>query len=329
MYTTPDSSASALPTFLGNHDMGRIGYLLQTTGDAQRRDELAHDLMYLTRGQPVVYYGDEQGFAGWATARTRTRVSRCSRPRSTSTPTSSSSRARPRAARTATTPRRRSTPTSPSSPRCAPTTRRSRRAPRSSVTRTRARASTRSRASTAPRRSSTSWGSTTRAHPRPSASRPSPGRDLRAALRWRRRGHGRRRRHGVAHGPGARRRRPAGRPHRGRRVHGRPHRGRPGRGRRPHGRQPGQRRRRRRRVVRDQLRLARRRVGRVAGLGTAEDTSPRVFHDVSDLATGTLVEYRAVTVDADGDRAAASTFASVGNGVSGDEVVEPRRTSTS
>ncbi len=64
MYTTPDSSASALPTFLGNHDMGRIGYLLQATDDAQRRDELAHDLMYLTRGQPVVYYGDEQGFAG-------------------------------------------------------------------------------------------------------------------------------------------------------------------------------------------------------------------------------------------------------------------------
>ena len=26
--------------------------------------ELAHELMYLTRGQPVVYYGDEQGFAG-------------------------------------------------------------------------------------------------------------------------------------------------------------------------------------------------------------------------------------------------------------------------
>ncbi len=51
-------------------------------------------------------------------------------------------------------------------------------------------------------------------------------------------------------------------------------------------------------------------------LGTAEDTTPRVFHDV-DLPEGTLVEYRAVTVDADGDRAAASTFASVGVDVSG------------
>ena len=63
MYTTPDSSATALPTFLGNHDMGRIGYFLAGT-DALQRDELAHELMYLTRGQPVVYYGDEQGFAG-------------------------------------------------------------------------------------------------------------------------------------------------------------------------------------------------------------------------------------------------------------------------
>ena len=64
MYTTPDSSASALPTFLGNHDMGRIGYLMQGTDAPLQRDQLAHDLMYLTRGQPVVYYGDEQGFAG-------------------------------------------------------------------------------------------------------------------------------------------------------------------------------------------------------------------------------------------------------------------------
>lgn len=63
MYTTPDSSATALPTFLGNHDMGRIGHFV-AGADALQRDELAHELMYLTRGQPVVYYGDEQGFAG-------------------------------------------------------------------------------------------------------------------------------------------------------------------------------------------------------------------------------------------------------------------------
>ncbi|MFE6969297.1 pullulanase-type alpha-1,6-glucosidase [Isoptericola sp. NPDC057653] len=63
-YTTPTKSASALPTFLGNHDMGRVGYMLAGTDEPLARDELAHDLMYLTRGQPVVYYGDEQGFAG-------------------------------------------------------------------------------------------------------------------------------------------------------------------------------------------------------------------------------------------------------------------------
>ncbi|WP_418277742.1 pullulanase-type alpha-1,6-glucosidase [Isoptericola jiangsuensis] len=63
-YTTPTTSAAALPTFLGNHDMGRIGYMLAGTDDPLARDELAHELMYLTRGQPVVYYGDEQGFAG-------------------------------------------------------------------------------------------------------------------------------------------------------------------------------------------------------------------------------------------------------------------------
>ncbi len=64
LYTTPTSNAQALPTFLGNHDMGRIGYAVKDAGDAQARSGLAHALMYLTRGQPVVYYGDEQGFVG-------------------------------------------------------------------------------------------------------------------------------------------------------------------------------------------------------------------------------------------------------------------------
>jgi len=68
-YTDTDSNAYSLPTFLGNHDMGRIGSFIRTrNADAAdtellARDELGHSLMYLTRGQPVVYYGDEQGFA--------------------------------------------------------------------------------------------------------------------------------------------------------------------------------------------------------------------------------------------------------------------------
>ena len=70
---------------------------------------------------------------------------------------------------------------------------------------------------------------------------------------------------------------------------------------------------------------------RVAGrdewhaLGTAEDTSPRVFHDTAGLANGTLVEYRAVSTDAAGNRSAASTYASVGNAVNLVEEEEPEQ----
>jgi glycosidase len=60
LYTARGTNANALPTFLGNHDMGRIGMF---TGDLAK-DRLAHELMFLTRGQPVVYSGDEQGFTG-------------------------------------------------------------------------------------------------------------------------------------------------------------------------------------------------------------------------------------------------------------------------
>ena len=70
-YTDADSNAYAQPTFLGNHDMGRIGYFLQRVdqpgaSDAEllARSTLAHALMFFARGQPVVYYGDEQGFTG-------------------------------------------------------------------------------------------------------------------------------------------------------------------------------------------------------------------------------------------------------------------------
>lgn len=69
-YTDADSNAYQLPTFLGNHDMGRFGGFVQAdnpgAGDAEwvGRDRLAHELMYFSRGNPVVYYGDEQGFTG-------------------------------------------------------------------------------------------------------------------------------------------------------------------------------------------------------------------------------------------------------------------------
>ena len=60
-YTDADSNAYNLPTFLGNHDMGRIGRFVG--GDLQKM-QFAHALMFTLRGQPVVYYGDEQGFIG-------------------------------------------------------------------------------------------------------------------------------------------------------------------------------------------------------------------------------------------------------------------------
>ncbi|HEU4567470.1 MAG TPA: alpha-amylase family glycosyl hydrolase [Marmoricola sp.] len=69
-YTDADSNAYQLTTFLGNHDMGRIGYFLTTDNpgasedELLARDRLAHELMYFSRGNPVVYYGDEQGFTG-------------------------------------------------------------------------------------------------------------------------------------------------------------------------------------------------------------------------------------------------------------------------
>ncbi|MFP5415838.1 MAG: alpha-amylase family glycosyl hydrolase, partial [Actinomycetes bacterium] len=67
-YTDADSNAYQLPTFLGNHDMGRAAMFVRNGGFAGeellQRTQLANSLMFLTRGQPVIYYGDEQGFMG-------------------------------------------------------------------------------------------------------------------------------------------------------------------------------------------------------------------------------------------------------------------------
>ncbi|WP_030246723.1 pullulanase-type alpha-1,6-glucosidase [Streptomyces sp. NRRL S-350] len=69
-YTSADTDAYELPTFLGNHDMGRFGsFLLADNPGADDatllgKERLANELQFLTRGQPVVYYGDEQGFTG-------------------------------------------------------------------------------------------------------------------------------------------------------------------------------------------------------------------------------------------------------------------------
>jgi len=63
-------AALRLPTFTGNHDFGRFAFLVQRA-QPQMPDEqvlqrvlLANAMMFLLRGVPVVYYGDEQGFVG-------------------------------------------------------------------------------------------------------------------------------------------------------------------------------------------------------------------------------------------------------------------------
>jgi glycosidase len=69
VYTTATTSAYGQPTFLGNHDMGRVGYFLYS---ATFRDEdltlarakLANDVLFFSRGAPVLYYGDEKGLTG-------------------------------------------------------------------------------------------------------------------------------------------------------------------------------------------------------------------------------------------------------------------------
>ncbi|MFE5398097.1 pullulanase-type alpha-1,6-glucosidase [Streptomyces sp. NPDC056568] len=69
-YTTDKANAYEQVTFLGNHDMGRFGTFLKqddpdaTDAELLKKGRLANELMFLGRGNPVIYYGDEQGFTG-------------------------------------------------------------------------------------------------------------------------------------------------------------------------------------------------------------------------------------------------------------------------
>jgi glycosidase len=68
-YTSATTSASNLVTFLGNHDMGRANFLIERVkinppGQLLSRVKLANTLLYLSRGVPTVYYGDEVGILG-------------------------------------------------------------------------------------------------------------------------------------------------------------------------------------------------------------------------------------------------------------------------
>ncbi|PVC77626.1 hypothetical protein DBP18_04510 [Streptomyces sp. CS081A] len=69
-YTTDKANAYEQVTFLGNHDMGRIGGFLRKDNpgaddrELLARARLANEIVFLSRGNPVVYAGDEQGFTG-------------------------------------------------------------------------------------------------------------------------------------------------------------------------------------------------------------------------------------------------------------------------
>ena len=68
-FRTPTGVAPTPATFLGNHDMGRAAFQIQSRSHAEgdallRQVELGYDVLYLLRGAPVVYYGDEVGMIG-------------------------------------------------------------------------------------------------------------------------------------------------------------------------------------------------------------------------------------------------------------------------
>lgn len=68
--TIENSNANQLVNFTGNHDMGRFAYSLKQSkhnyseSEQIKRNLLAHAMLYFSRGVPVIYYGDEQGFVG-------------------------------------------------------------------------------------------------------------------------------------------------------------------------------------------------------------------------------------------------------------------------
>ena len=68
IYPGGAKTALGLPTFLGNHDFGRFSMFVRQMSGSDDPDTLlarvkiGHAMMFLLRGVPTVYYGDEQGF---------------------------------------------------------------------------------------------------------------------------------------------------------------------------------------------------------------------------------------------------------------------------
>ena len=70
LYEGGEATALRLPTFIGNHDMGRFAHHVRrrlpnaSDDEVLKRVMLGHVLMLTARGVPTIYSGDEQGFAG-------------------------------------------------------------------------------------------------------------------------------------------------------------------------------------------------------------------------------------------------------------------------
>jgi glycosidase len=68
LYAGGAAAAIRLPTFLGNHDAGRLAMFIARDNPEIKDDELlarvrlGHAMLLTLRGVPVIYYGDEQGF---------------------------------------------------------------------------------------------------------------------------------------------------------------------------------------------------------------------------------------------------------------------------
>lgn len=66
---TADGRAPTPGTFIGNHDIGRTAMVIKGQSGAEgdellKRVNLGHSLLYLLRGAPIIYYGDEYGIIG-------------------------------------------------------------------------------------------------------------------------------------------------------------------------------------------------------------------------------------------------------------------------
>ncbi|MFM7047670.1 MAG: alpha-amylase family glycosyl hydrolase [Actinomycetota bacterium] len=66
---TADGRAPTPGTFIGNHDIGRTAMVIKSQSGAEgdellARVNLGHSLLYLNRGAPIIYYGDEFGIIG-------------------------------------------------------------------------------------------------------------------------------------------------------------------------------------------------------------------------------------------------------------------------